>query len=233
MEGEIGEVYLGKARTAGPKKEARRGIYIAMRWINRSQCDIICLMSFPSFSAKRPGADTVAGAGSAGEQPYNDEAIRDQAHFRYAVRKFLRFSENAARRFGVTPQQHQLMLGVAGYTGRGSATVSELAEFLQERPHSVVGLIERAVQHGLVRRAQDETDRRVVNVSLTAAGREILSGLVRLHREEASAFKFSGLSWPRLRRVPESERAERRRPQLDLTHQPDAIHEYKGKVRIK
>jgi DNA-binding MarR family transcriptional regulator len=114
-----------------------------------------------------------------------DELIRDLAQFRYALRKFLRFSENAARQCGVTPQQHQLMLGVAGFTGRRSATVSELAEFLQERPHSVVGLIERAAQHGLVRRVEDKTDRRVVNVSLTASGNRLLSRLTRLHEEEA------------------------------------------------
>ena len=119
------------------------------------------------------------------DQPASEEVIRDLAQFRYALRKFLRFSENAARRSGVTPQQHQLMLGVAGYTGHGSVTVSELAEFLQERPHSVAGLIERAAQHGLVRRAQDKTDRRVVNVSLTANGKMILSRLTRLHEEEA------------------------------------------------
>src|ERR1700739_2670906 len=101
-----------------------------------------------------------------------EEAVRELAQFRYALRQFLRFSENAAREHGVTPQQHQLMLGVAGFTGRGSATVSELAEFLQERPHSVVGLIERAMQHGLVRRTQDKLDRRVVNVSLTASGKK-------------------------------------------------------------
>jgi DNA-binding MarR family transcriptional regulator len=110
--------------------------------------------------------------------------VYELARFRYALRRFLRFSENAAREYGVTPQQHQLMLGVAGHTGRGSATVSELAEFLQERPHSVVGLIERAVQNGLVRRAQDKSDRRVVNVSLTANGKAILSKLSKLHRDE-------------------------------------------------
>jgi DNA-binding MarR family transcriptional regulator len=120
-----------------------------------------------------------------GDQRAIEELIRELAQFRYALRRFLRFSENAARRWRVTPQQHQLMLGVAGYTGKGSATVSELAEFLQERPHSVVGLIERAAQHGLVRRVQDKTDRRVVNVRLTASGKRILSRLTRLHEEEA------------------------------------------------
>lgn len=106
------------------------------------------------------------------------------AQFRYAMRRFLRFSENAARECGVTPQQHQLMLGVAGFTDHGSATVSELAEFMQEQPNSVAGLIERAAQRGLVRRVQDEKDRRVVNVSLTDAGRETLVRLTRLHQEE-------------------------------------------------
>ena len=77
------------------------------------------------------------------------------------------------------------MLGIAGFIGRGSATISELAEFLQEKHHSVVGLIERASQHGLVQREQDETDRRVVNVSLTASGKRILAKLSRLHQKEA------------------------------------------------
>lgn len=122
---------------------------------------------------------------SASARPATEETIRELAQFRYALRKFLRFSENVARNCGVTPQQHQLMLGIGGFTGRGSATVSELAEFLQERPHSVLGLIERATQHGLVRRAQDKTDRRVVNVSLTASGKRNLSRLTALHRGEA------------------------------------------------
>lgn len=120
---------------------------------------------------------------------FDQRLVCELAQFRYALRKFLRFSENAARQCGVTPQQHQLMLGIAGFTGRDSATVSELAEFLQERHHSVVGLIERAAQHGLVRRAQDETDRRVVNVSLTAKGREILARLSQLHEKEAERIR--------------------------------------------
>lgn len=121
--------------------------------------------------------------------PQLSRMVRELAQFRYALRKFLRFSELAARSCGVTPQQHQLMLGVQGYTGRGSATISELAEFLQERHHSVVGLVERAVQSGLVVRAQDLADRRVVNVLLTPAGRKILLKLTRLHYQEAKELR--------------------------------------------
>lgn len=113
------------------------------------------------------------------------ETVRNLAQFRYALRKFLRFSETAARKQGVTPQQHQLMLGVMGFTGRGSATISELAEFLQERHHSVVELIGRAEESGLVLRTPDAADRRVVNVVLTRTGRRILMRLTRLHDTEA------------------------------------------------
>ena len=72
-----------------------------------------------------------------------------------------------------------------GFTDSGYATISELAEFLQERHHSVVELVERAVQNGLVLRAQSVVDRRVVNVSLTAEGERILCELTRLHHGEA------------------------------------------------
>jgi len=114
----------------------------------------------------------------------NKRAVHELAQFRYALRRFLRFSESAARKCGVTPQQHQLMLGVAGFTGRGCATVSELAEFLQEKNHSVVGLVHRAVQSGLVKRKRDSVDRRVVVVQLTARGERILLRLSDLHRRE-------------------------------------------------
>ena len=113
-----------------------------------------------------------------------DDIVSELAAFRYLLRKFLRFSESAARNTGVTPQQHQLMLGIAGFTGSGRATVSELAEFLQERHHSVVGLIDRAVLGSLVRRENDPSDRRVVMVSLTSRGSSILKKLSLAHRDE-------------------------------------------------
>ena len=121
--------------------------------------------------------------------PELDEIVRDLARFRYALRIFLRFSETAARECGVTPQQHQLMLGIAGFSGRGNATISELAEFLQERHHSVVGLVGRAARKGLVRTMQGRDDRRVVIVSLTATGRRLLARLSTLHRREVSRMR--------------------------------------------
>ena len=112
------------------------------------------------------------------------KVVRDLAWFRYRLRKFLRFSESAARNEGVTPLQHQLLLGVAGFNSKGNATISELAEFLQERHNSVVELVARAVDRGLVRKDHNVSDRRFVYVSLTARGKAMLSNLARLHRAE-------------------------------------------------
>jgi DNA-binding MarR family transcriptional regulator len=125
----------------------------------------------------------------------NDREIFEElAHFRHKLRKFLRFSEDAARASGITPQQHQLMLGIAGFTRRGRATISEIAEFLQEKHNSVVGLVDRAVQSGLVQRAEHAEDRRVVVVSLTERGEKILRTLSLLHHEEVKRLRrdFSG-----------------------------------------
>lgn len=110
--------------------------------------------------------------------------LRRLARFRYHLRRYLRFSERAARAAHVTPQQYQLLLGIAGYTGRRWATVSELAEFLQARHNAVVGLVERAARRGLVRKEQSTRDRRFVHVSLTRRGEATLKKLAQLHLSE-------------------------------------------------
>ncbi len=115
--------------------------------------------------------------------------IHEVARFRYGLRRFLRFSERAARAAGVTPLQHQLMLGVGGFTGRGWATLSELAECLQQRHNGVVALVDRAARAGLVRRRKSTDDRRVVRVELTSHGQRILAELTRLHQRELAEFQ--------------------------------------------
>jgi len=114
--------------------------------------------------------------------------LHDLAQFRYRLRRFLRFSEQAARAAGITPLQHQLLLGVAGFTGRGWATISELTECLQERHNAVVALVNRAATAGLVRKRRADDDRRVVRVDLTPRGRRLLLALTRRHRQELAAF---------------------------------------------
>jgi DNA-binding MarR family transcriptional regulator len=127
------------------------------------------------------------------------DALRRLAWFRYRIRCFLRFSERVARSDGITPQQHQLMLGVAGYTGRGWATISELAEFLQGRHNAVVGLVQRAEERGLVRKVQGERDRRFVKVHLTRKGSAILDKISRQNIAELRDLQFEIMKTPQSR----------------------------------
>ncbi len=99
------------------------------------------------------------------------------ASFRAAIRRFTRFSEEGAREAGITPQQHQALLGIMGQAGREWASIAELADFLQLRHHTTVGLIDRCVAAGLVERSPDPDDRRQVRVTLTEKGRGLLAKL--------------------------------------------------------
>lgn len=119
--------------------------------------------------------------------------LRQLSQFRYQLRLFLRFSEQAARAAGITPQQHQLLLGVSGFTGRGWATISELAEFLQERHNAVVTLVNRACRAKLVQKETVARDRRFIRVTLTPAGLAVLIKLSSLHQKELARFEWGRL----------------------------------------
>lgn len=106
------------------------------------------------------------------------------AAFRFALRQFLRFSEQAAHGAGVTPQQHQALLAIKGFPGRAQVTVGELAERLQIAHHSTVGLVDRLTAEKLVIREASKEDRRQVYVSLTKRGDRLLEGLSSSHQEE-------------------------------------------------
>lgn len=103
--------------------------------------------------------------------------MRALADFRYTLRRFLHFSEEAAVRVGLTPQQHQMMLQIAG-APEGTATAIEyLAERLSLRHNSVVELAKRCEEAGLVARRTNPENRRHVVLTLTAAGKRMLEKL--------------------------------------------------------
>jgi DNA-binding MarR family transcriptional regulator len=106
------------------------------------------------------------------------------AAFRYALRRFLHFSETAAHAAGITPQHHQALLAIKGFPGRDWATVGELAERLQIRHHSAVGLVDRLVVDKLVRRESSQGDHRQVFVKLTRRGEIVLERLSELHQTQ-------------------------------------------------
>ncbi len=109
---------------------------------------------------------------------------RALAELRYQIRRYLRFSEQAARQVGLVPQQHQLLLALKGLPAGRKATISELAERLQIQHHSTVELIDRLVERGLIKRLRDEVDQRRVIIHLTPQGEQILRRLSLLHRHE-------------------------------------------------
>lgn len=106
------------------------------------------------------------------------------AAFRYALRRFLHFSEEAAKAVGLTPQQHQALLAIKGQPGREQLLIGELAEWLQIRSHSAGELVDRLEAQGYVYRVPGTDDRRQTYVALTAAGEAILNRLAASHREE-------------------------------------------------
>ena len=109
------------------------------------------------------------------------------AEFRYQIRRFLRLSEEAAAKTGLEPQQHQFLLALKGLAHQERVTIGDLAERLQLRHHSVVGLINRLVQRKLIERRKGERDRRQVYIHLTPRGEGLLRELSLYHRGELQA----------------------------------------------
>ena len=115
-------------------------------------------------------------------RPVSDREYQSLAALRAALRRFQHFSEEEARAAGLTPQQHQAMLAVRG--AADAMTVGALAEQLQVRHHSAVGLVDRLAAQDLVERVRGDGDRREVRLALTARGEAILGSLAATHRAE-------------------------------------------------
>jgi DNA-binding MarR family transcriptional regulator len=103
---------------------------------------------------------------------------------RTGLRRFLRWSEQQAEAAGLTPAKHQLLLAIRGHRDPAGPTIGEVADHLVLRHHSAVGLIDRAVNDGLVKRNPDPDNKSVVRVTLTPAGAEKLSALAEVHLQE-------------------------------------------------
>jgi DNA-binding MarR family transcriptional regulator len=100
------------------------------------------------------------------------------------LRRFLRWSEEQAKAAGLTPAKHQLLLAIRGHPTASGPTVGEIADYLVVRHHSAVGLIDRAVADGLVRRTRDPENKSVVRITLSSTGIEKLDRLSEAHLEE-------------------------------------------------
>ena len=106
------------------------------------------------------------------------------AAFRFALRKFLRFSETAAAGVGITGQHYQAMLIMRACPEDSRVTINELAQQLMLKHNTAVELVDRLARQDLVTREASSGDRRKVELALTARGRNILARLAAVHRRE-------------------------------------------------
>jgi DNA-binding MarR family transcriptional regulator len=112
-----------------------------------------------------------------------DEDYRTLAAIRAALRRFMHFSEDAAKSAGLTPQQHQALLAIRAAQD-SAMSIGELAEFLVIQPHSASELADRLGALGLVDRKPDAKDRRMMKLRLTRAAEGALLSLSVTHRDE-------------------------------------------------
>lgn len=117
-------------------------------------------------------------------RPLTDADFERLAEFRYLLRHFLIFSEDAAEQAGLTAQQHQALLAIKGFGTVKPMTIGDLAERLGIRHHSAVGLIDRLLSKSLVKRKAGAEDRRQVLLALTPKAERMLAGLSAAHRDE-------------------------------------------------
>ena len=117
-------------------------------------------------------------------KPSSDGLIERLAEFRYRLRAFVLFSEQAAHTAGLQPQQHQLLLQISGAPADAVPTIAYAAERLGLRHNSVVELANRSVDEGLLERTSDETDARRVLLRITSKGARLLHKLAAHHRSE-------------------------------------------------
>ncbi len=133
---------------------------------------------------KKAQRSTVATSARRAGSTMRDSDYAALAQFRYQIRSFLAFSEAASVKQGLTPTQHQALLGIKGFVRPGPPTVGDVAKFLLIRHHSAVELINRLAKLGLVSRLTDPEDARRVHLKLTKKGEQKLLALSRKNLEE-------------------------------------------------
>lgn len=121
---------------------------------------------------------------NANASPLEQADFEALSEFRYQLRRFLKFSEDAAQTIGLTPLHYLVLLHIKGFPGQDWLTVGQLAERLQIQHHGAVALVSRCEKAGLVTRSPDVNDRRKVCVRSTPFGEKQLRHLAQLHRNE-------------------------------------------------
>lgn len=111
------------------------------------------------------------------------------AQFRYALRKFIAFSEAEAAAIGLAPQQHQALLAIKGTPDRDGLYIGEIADRLLIKPHTAAELVDRLVRMDLAQRLPDPADGRRVQVVLTEHAEQLLEDLSVAHLQELHSIR--------------------------------------------
>jgi DNA-binding MarR family transcriptional regulator len=114
----------------------------------------------------------------------SDHLLSTLAEFRFELRRFLQFSESAAIEAGLHPQQHQLLLQIAGAAEGTAVTIAYAAARLGLKHNSTVELVDRSEREELIERTADKEDRRRAILRLTRKGRHVLHKLAGDHARE-------------------------------------------------
>ena len=114
----------------------------------------------------------------------HDLLLKPLAEFRFELRRFLHFSESAAVGAGLHPQQHQLLLQVAGAPEGAVITIAYAAERLGLKHNSTVELVDRSEREGLLARKVDIGDKRRALLRVTRKGKQVLGKLAGSHARE-------------------------------------------------
>ncbi len=115
------------------------------------------------------------------------EEYRALAELRHRIRLFVREGDAKALEAGLEPQQYLILLAIRGLPESAEATIRVLADRLALKHHSVVELVDRLEQRGLVRRARSRDDRRSVLVFLLPRGEKLLEEVARHRIDELRA----------------------------------------------
>lgn len=118
------------------------------------------------------------------QEPDSVPLLKTLADFRYELRRFLHFSECVALEAGLQPQQHQLLLQIAGAADSSVVTIAYAAERLGLKHNSTVELVDRSEREGLLTRVTDSNDKRRMILKLTAKGKRLLERLSNDHAKE-------------------------------------------------
>lgn len=120
-------------------------------------------MTSPSFPPAAPEVDAVLGAAN--------------VLLRIAARSVLDVEEIVS-----TPQLRVLIL----IAGSGPQNLGEVAAELGVHPSNATRTCDRLVRSGLIRRSEDETDRRYIQLALTPMGADLVQHVLARRRSELS-----------------------------------------------